>query len=82
MSIISIEDCRIAFGCPDSRTLFDHDKIQKDFLAFFSDVFTKTIHVCLKIVFQMLHCLSLSVIDCRQPNGTPHSLCVHCLVCS
>lgn len=35
MLIINTEDCRIAFGCPDSGTLFDHNRIQKDFLAFF-----------------------------------------------
>lgn len=35
MLIINIEDCRIAFGCPDGGTGFDHNKIQKDFLAFF-----------------------------------------------
>lgn len=45
MLIINIEDCRIAFGCPDGGTRFDHNKIQKDFLAFFSDVFTETIHL-------------------------------------
>lgn len=35
MLIINIEDCRIAFGCPDSGSLFDNNKIQKDFLFFF-----------------------------------------------